>query len=120
MGTLETLDFIGLFPRSHVFPFEKQLAQENMLKFAEVLQLDSDAEEAETALKTCQRCAAPMLHIEAGYFSCPNCFYQVVEANSGFFRKPQTEGRHVAAITNNFPEEQTPWQKTHNQQQHLS
>lgn len=35
--------------------------------------------------KLCERCAAPMTHIEAGYFSCPECHYQCVEAKSGFW-----------------------------------
>lgn len=35
----------------------------------------------------CRHCAAPMEHVEAGYFSCPACHCQVVEARSGFWTK---------------------------------
>lgn len=35
--------------------------------------------------KPCKRCSTPMTKIEAGYFSCPACFFQLVEAKSGFW-----------------------------------
>jgi hypothetical protein len=37
------------------------------------------------AQKPCKQCGARMLHVEAGYYSCPNCFCQTVEAKSGYW-----------------------------------